>query len=128
MKSLLGVALIALALSGCASIPQEDIHLESAGQKPADAEKMAKDYFGPNLKDPFSAQYVVSDPIQCYMRKAPVSGGKISQYGWCTNVSINAKNSFGAYIGYQSHRLFYSYGSVSEYYGNMYFSESWLRE
>jgi hypothetical protein len=123
---LMMLAGFSVAISGCAVAPPTEVDFNRSGTKPTDVEKVSVGYFEPRLKDPFSAQYKVGEPTQCYMRSAPVTGGKITQYGWCWVVSIDAKNSFGGYVGYENHRLFYGNGLVTEYFPNPFFSEPWL--
>jgi len=53
------------------------------------------------LKDPMSAQYQFAVPTKGYMHDAPIAGGKI-HYCWKVEAKINAKNSFGGYVGFRS--------------------------
>jgi hypothetical protein len=61
------------------------------------------------------------------MREAPVSGGKPKLFGYCVFFAMNAKNSFGAYIGEQQYRFFIKNGYAKEFTKNPWFDESWYK-
>jgi hypothetical protein len=110
-----------------------DIPDSEVGTQPADTESFAHQLYDSRLKDSDSAKYKVGQPFKCYLRGAPITGGKIKEYGWCFDVSINSKNSFGAYTGYQTTHLIAKQletgqWSVHEYNHNMWFNEPWLKE
>lgn len=65
------------------------------GPRPDDYQEIIKQYETTRLKDPFSAQYIWdSGPQKHYNYMA-------GQYGWRVCASHNAKNSFGAYTGFE---------------------------
>lgn len=141
MKSLILAFSACILFSGCVATmaekpsQKEDKYAVFTAQKPdygylptfpEGLREMAKNHFQYRLKDPTSAIIKVTEPEQCYMRAAPISGGKITQYGWCTRILINAKNSFGAYTGFQIHRIFIKDGAMTEFQANPWFAERWF--
>lgn len=62
------------------------------------------------LKDPDSAKFIWGDLYKCDFpsKKSAV----LPRLGWCVEVSYNAKNSFGAYVGYKSYRYRYYEGDL----------------
>lgn len=98
------------ALSGCTSLPTpEQISTADYGQYPENYEQIAKGFYNFTLKDPDSAQYRgISTPYRTYLG----SRLEATQYGWLTCVTLNAKNSFGAYTGYSTDGLLINNGTV----------------
>lgn len=131
MKYLL-ILVTALALSACGgSYPPISIDtLSSAdvGTYPEKHEELVKEFYSARLKDPFSAKYQISKPVKGYLRKAPINGGEVSQYGYIVYVSMNAKNSYGAYVGWKQEALFIKNGIVSgPIFKNPWFNEPWYK-
>lgn len=95
MKKTLIPLLLALSLAGCATPPtQEEAMAADYGAYPDNYEGVIKNYMQTILKDPESAQYhFLNTPSKGWS----TLGGK--KYGYRVCVSINAKNSFGGYIG-----------------------------
>jgi hypothetical protein len=64
-----------------------------------DYRAVIKDWLDKNLKDPHSAvvEYPYK-PVQGWIRTAPIQGSQLIM-GWKIPVRVNAKNSFGAYVG-----------------------------
>lgn len=51
------------------------------------------------LKDPDSAKFIWGKPYKCDF---PSKNSEVTPVlGWCIEMMYNAKNSFGAYVGYQ---------------------------
>lgn len=100
------VAAIGLWLTGCATAPsaQEQAAFDY-GPKPTKHEATIKAWFEVRLKDPFSAQYYFQEPVQSYLKEAPLMGGRL-YVGWQVNMQVNAKNSFGGYTGRQAYAFF----------------------
>lgn len=64
------------------------------------------------LKDPFSAMIKdISKPVEGHIRGALIDGYPLS-YGWLLTFSVNAKNSYGGYTGYQKYTLLLRDGAV----------------
>ena len=99
MKKLL-IIIFAFCLFGCMSTPSEkDLATVDFGSKPVNYEENIKNIIGAKLKDPFSAQYKFGNPRKGYRK-----GGLTFDiaYGWIVPVQVNAKNSFGGYVGFEN--------------------------
>jgi hypothetical protein len=125
--------LVAVVLvGGCASGEKLDpVALKAAdyGTFPTDYENIVKAYYQTRLKDPYSAQYRFTEPYQGYLRATPIVGGKPTKFGYIVEVYVNAKNSFGGYVGEELERLFIRNGvCVGRIYPNAWFSEPWYQE
>ena len=121
--------LTVFTLGGCSSIkPVDPDVLASAdyGIYPDNYETIIKSYFQTRLKDPFSAQYQFRTPFKAFLRNAPVLGGDPTIYGYMVYTNVNAKNSYGAYTGWEEYRLLISDGVVvGTASKNPWFSEEW---
>ena len=60
------------------------------------------------LKDPYSAQYILDRVYRGYCKKGWLKGKGLDWIGWAANIRINAKNSYGAYGGYEPYTVFFS--------------------
>lgn len=102
------VTAVLVFLSSCtfslpAATPQQIAAAGGYGSPPTgDWRSVAKAWFLKELKDPFSAQYQFSEPTPGY---AWWEGHFF--VGWEVLVQVNAKNSFGAYIGFQPYLLLF---------------------
>lgn len=87
-----------IILSGCVSTPDKAT-LERAdyGALPNDYKELIAGKISNNLKDPLSAMYKYAEPYKGWCKS-----GFGTYYGWLVRVSVNAKNSYGAYTGNQS--------------------------
>ena len=123
--------LATLALGGCGSIkPVDPDVLASAdyGDYPDDYEVIIKKYFETSLKDPFSARYQFGKPFKAFLRNAPVMGGEPVFYGYMVYTNVNAKNSYGAYVGWEEYRLLiHNKSVVGRASNNPWFSEDWYK-
>lgn len=101
-------AMLAAALTGCVTVPQEQIAAADIGPVP-DAERIVRAHLESTLKDPDSIkQLQVSTPERCANRRASWK----PEFGWCLQFSYNAKNSYGGYIGVSSHSMMIQNGKV----------------
>lgn len=103
-----------LFISSCASLPtQDELQTADYGQPMTQKEceiaaKAVLDYY---LKDPMSAQLSFG---RCETRGAssvPILNLP-KQFGYYISVSVNAKNSFGGYIGAKEYGFLFNSGSV----------------
>lgn len=122
MKSLLTVivALSCMMLSGCATVSPEQIQAEVAkvgygAPLPADWQETVKAFMETRLKDSVSAIYKFGEPYQGYLTKAPIEGGGLKAAGYLVNVKINAKNSYGGYVGFTDYSFLIRDGVVISY-------------
>ena len=112
MKSVIAAALFVL-LSGCASLPSpQEAATADYGPMPTNYEDIVKNYYGNTLKDPYSVQYQnISFPRQSWLGDR-FTGAK---YGYLVCATLNAKNSYGAYVGYKTDGLLIHGNSVILY-------------
>lgn len=115
LKSLFLFVLMLFLFTGCASMPTHD-QLTNAdyGPYPENYEQRITDYFSNILIDPYSAQYRFHRPYQGWIKKAPILGGGVDQFGWMVRVWVNAKNRFGGYVGEKHHMFFFRNGIMKE--------------
>ncbi len=85
-------------LSACAGAGLLGNKPEDAGAFPASYEEVIRGRLATTLKDPYSAQVEIGRPSlgQC---QRGIYG---TFHGWVVPVTVNAKNGFGAYTGYQT--------------------------
>jgi hypothetical protein len=113
------VVILMLALSACASAPKNTyvhdmplapLNLKNAnfGAYPSEVAYILKAWGEGLLKDPESARYSnISKPRKEYIyeNRAPV-------YGYSVCATVNAKNSYGGYVGNKRHWFFIRDGKV----------------
>jgi hypothetical protein len=126
------ILVLTVSLSGCSTgggLTLEEIANADYGRFPNNHQDVVKSYFSNSLKDPFSARYqFTSAPARAYSRNAPAVGGGINRFGYVVNVSVNAKNSYGAYVGWKNYRLLIRNDRViQEIVPNPWFDEPWYR-
>ena len=111
MRRGLSVALVALMLAGCAASLRpspEQLGAATYGDPPAPEliEKAVRSWAQQNLKDPYSA--VISAPNApvmrgylpvCVSRDQLLCTHRRFYFGHIVTVPINAKNSYGGYVG-----------------------------
>ena len=129
-KTSAAAAFAVSVLAGCQTAPVDRAVVESGdyGPYPENYRELIEAYWRPILKDPYSARYhYTREPFRCYMRDAPVAGGKPVYFGYCVIFAMNAKNSYGAYIGETTYRFFIKNGRTKEFSKNPWFDEFWYR-
>ena len=119
-RVLFSVGVIAL-LSSCATVAaptSEEVASADYGQPiaQADAEALAKSVLSTRLKDPYSAVFVC-EPLQKGWRNDTIFQKYQKHYGYVLKCMINAKNSFGAYIGAKPYEFVINNGTVVAAYG-----------
>lgn len=110
MKTTLLLAAL-LLLPGCVSAPTKptDAEIASAdyGARPTHYREAIEGYFDHSLKDPSSVQYAeLTEPTRGFysIKAAPIHGGATTHYyGWIVRATINAKNSYGGYVGFRTY-------------------------
>lgn len=108
----LSIALILLALAGCALGPTpQDIAGADYGAaiEQESAEARVKQYFNGTLKDPYSAQFQFSKVEKGYMIGSALEG-KPLYAGYIMTANVNAKNSYGGYTGNQGYQFLFQKG------------------
>lgn len=100
-------ALVFVILAGCASKPTpEQIQAADYGASvyQADAENAVKGFFNVYLKDPESARYSFGTVYRGYMVGSVFEGRKV-EGGFLLDVTVNAKNSYGGYVGAKPYKF-----------------------
>lgn len=106
------VVLVVAALGGCATAvhpTMEQLSSADYGECPAHYMDAIHAYFDSTLKDPASVQYRdITVPEKGYIqsRTALESTGQVT-YGWLVNATINAKNSYGGYVGFRTYEFLF---------------------
>lgn len=111
-RTLIAAALLALA--ACQSVPPAPTDAQMAradfGRPPADHVAIVKAWYGAALKDPGSAQYrTITEPVQYWLG---ARGTQAGVYGYLVCATVNAKNSYGAYVGFKTEALLIRDGAV----------------
>lgn len=99
---IISMACLGFLFAGCATAPtQEQINSAYYGDYPNDYETVVKNFMEVRLKDPASATY----KFDAIPTKGWAGGGLSGpvEYGWRICAYINAKNSFGGYVGAKRH-------------------------
>lgn len=95
MRQVLACLALATMLVGCAIAPsQQELASADYGSYPSDYEQVIKSFMQSVLKDPESARY--------QFLNAPKPGWNAlgsKKYGFVVCANINAKNSYGGYVG-----------------------------
>lgn len=114
----LAIFLAALTIS-CVSAPsREELQSADYGPFPELYEETIKSFMSNRLKDPMSAQFNFRG-----LPKTMWAGGGLGgprKYGWGVCALINARNSFGGYVGFQNHFFLINNGSVVLHDGSPY--------
>jgi hypothetical protein len=117
MKKLALGAILTLAVEGltaCARMPTQQ-ELAGLNYGPpvaqADAEAKARDYLATHLKDPYSAVYTWQPVDSGWVKAPPLLGGGIDA-GWVLKGTVNAKNSFGGYVGARPYQFMFYGGRL----------------
>jgi hypothetical protein len=107
---------IIFILTACVGLPSnEEAALADYGVYPNNYEEIVKNYYYTALKDPDSARFKNISIPKKYWLGDRFTGAK---FGYLVAVTINAKNSYGAYTGYETHALLLRNGNVIEYVNN----------
>src|SRR3989344_3264916 len=99
---------IVFLITACASAFQRPDPAADYGSMPQAYEEAIKTHFEQILKDPESARYRFGRPIKAYANEGLAYGGKIAWIGYLVDVQVNAKNSFGGYVGFKPYMVFFS--------------------
>src|SRR2546423_5045026 len=91
---------LVIALSGCAGATAswEELAAADFGPVPTRHEDAIKELVSRSFKDPYSAVYRFGPPRKAFGQTGWAVGGQ-KYFGYVIPVSINAKNSYGAYTG-----------------------------
>ena len=99
MKKLLLIGIMATFLSGCvAKLTPEQIKSADYGAYPNNYESIVKEYYEVVAKDPDSLKYKEITKPQKYW----INDFGTYKFGYMSCVTLNGKNSYGAYVGYKT--------------------------
>lgn len=114
MNRIIKVFLLGFLLSGCAATFQTLEPSYNFGAPPTDYEEKIKKSMRFKLKDPDSAifDFESSRPIKAYTNAGLAAGGEVSWAGWVVYYKVNAKNSYGAYTGFETEKAFFTNNEI----------------
>lgn len=104
LKVLLSLVAMSFVMVSCgtpAPAPQLKDYTFTKAPNVNSYKAIIKNETGKELKDAQSAQYKFGTPFKGYMRDR---NNKMIWTGWAIPYEVNAKNSYGAYVGYTSFR------------------------
>lgn len=100
------ICLVVLSVSAC-GVSQQDAKKLNYGPSPKNYESEVVSLLKSELKDPDSVKISsITKPRRGYASY----GFGTKEYGWYIDVVYNAKNSYGAYTGYQEREYVYNNG------------------
>ena len=97
----------------CASVSAEEIRSANYGELRPDYQEAIKALMSTQLKDPYSAVYSFSVPRKGYCQDGWAVGGQ-KHFGYIVPTGINAKNSFGGFVGQKPYYFMIENGVVSD--------------
>lgn len=108
MKQLITILILIGALTGCNTAPIAQAELDNAdyGQPMTTQQcaNVAEQFIRSTLKDPMSAQFTTySKCVKGVLRDGLINGGK-THFGYLQKGTVNAKNSYGGYVGFRSYQ------------------------
>lgn len=97
MKKIIGIIFLVALLAGCTAARPTPAQLatKNFGPYPENYQEITKNYLSRNLYDPYSAVFVMAEPV-----KARTIGTR-SEFAWIVCGTVNAKNRYGGYVGAQ---------------------------
>lgn len=106
---------LTVLLTGCVARSHEpdplQVQFANYGTLPNNYKTVVKDTFYYHLKDPYSAHYRFFQPYRGYSWIMNVPEDKEElMFGWIIPGMVNAKNSYGAYVGQRKFIVIYSNG------------------
>ena len=113
MKRAILALAVASLVSGCAigPTPQQGANADY-GNYPENYEQVVRAYYDQILKDPESVRYRgFTQPVKYWVK---AGWGAQPIYGYLTCVTLNAKNAYGAYVGYSTDGLIIYNGRVAK--------------
>ncbi len=116
MKNLILLAIISILLVACAPMPaitQQQLATADYGAPvtQAEAESLAKEWLSGYLKDPYSAVETWQPAAKGIVTTSLLDGHR-ELPGYIMDGSVNAKNSYGGYVGARAFRFLIRDGRV----------------
>lgn len=119
MRAAMGGLVVAVAIGGCAGAPSDaDLRKADYGSPISQdaAERQAVAYLETKLKDPGSAEYKWSPVERGWARDPVITGGAV-YYGYLLVGQVNARNSYGGYVGYRKYQFMFQNGKLRQAWG-----------
>lgn len=104
------IAFATVSLPGCAANRQNLQAVTAQDVYPANYEAQIKQHFARTLKDPYSAVYEISPPRPGRVWAGLLFGGY--REGYVVYMTLNAKNSYGGYVGVTPHWILFKNGQI----------------
>jgi hypothetical protein len=102
------LCLVLLVVAGCVSAsPPPTLASVDIGPPPVGYDPEIKALFDAMLKDPYSAVYTFQRPVRSWFFDE-------TQMNWAVCGTLNAKNTFGGYVGARPFAVFYRHGRMVE--------------
>jgi hypothetical protein len=101
-----------LVVAGCVTAPiaptAAQYQTADFGACPVAYQDAIHRYFDDTLKDPNSVQYrEVTAPETGSMQSRSLAAGNKITYGWLVKATINAKNTYGGYVGFRTYSFLF---------------------
>jgi hypothetical protein len=109
MKKIL--LLLVLVCAGCASISTEEISHANFAPLPPDYQQQIQAFMSGRLKDPYSATYAFAPAKKAFVQEG-IAVGNRKLIGLVVPTNINAKNSFGGYVGAKLYYFMFADGQL----------------
>lgn len=112
-------ALALAVMTGCATPEADQAPLSAAdfGPFPSNHLEIFRSYLFSRLKDPFSAQIQHVGGPGTFVDQHEFVGGRV--HGWGACYLVNAKNAFGAYVGWKQMTVVIRNGQIVTTYGDL---------
>ena len=107
-------ALATATLSSCSSAPTKEATINAdygLDMSSAQCISATEPVIAYGLKDPGSAQFRHGACIKDHWNSIPIMRMGI-EFGWIQRGEVNAKNSFGAYVGFQPYKVLIKNGQA----------------
>jgi ketosteroid isomerase-like protein len=88
----------------------EELQSADYGEKPVHYEEAVRAYFRKRLRDPDTVQYgEITAPVRGYTTSVAgmIVARETRHYGWSVKATVNAKNSFGGYVGFKTYTFLF---------------------
>lgn len=109
--------LFSTLVAGCASFTPEELASLDYGPYPDNYKDIVQRYIDAKLKDPASAVVEYrADPGKIWQKGSIISS---KEYGWGVCLWINAKNSYGGYVGRRPYAFLIRNGTIVHVHGEM---------
>lgn len=104
------VLILSFFLGGCTSAFKKPDQNADYGITPTNIREQVTTHFSQILKDPDSAKYNIGKPRKTYVNQGLIYGGTVAFTAYMVPVEVNAKNSFGGYVGFKPYMTFFKNG------------------